>query len=74
MIASALDAGALGAKINGSGEGGCMFAYAPRDPENVAAAVAAAGGKPFLVHVDEGPSPAEKESWLMIDATQIRKI
>jgi galactokinase len=54
MIASALDAGAFGAKINGSGGGGCMFAYAPRDPEKVAAAVAGAGGQPFVVHVDAG--------------------
>jgi galactokinase len=54
MIGAALDAGALGAKINGSGGGGCMFAYAPADPENVSAAIAAAGGRPFIVHVDEG--------------------
>jgi mevalonate kinase (EC 2.7.1.36) len=54
MIAAALDAGALGAKINGSGGGGCMFAYAPSNPEKVAAAVAAAGGRPFVVRVDEG--------------------
>jgi galactokinase len=54
MIAAALDAGAFGAKINGSGGGGCMFAYAPRDPEKVAAAIARAGGQPFIVHVDEG--------------------
>ncbi len=33
MIAAALDAGALGAKINGSGGGGCMFAYAPPIPK-----------------------------------------
>lgn len=54
MIGAALDAGALGAKINGSGGGGCMFAYAPTDPKKVAAAIAAAGGRPFIVHVDEG--------------------
>jgi galactokinase len=54
MIAAALDAGAIGAKINGSGGGGCMFAYAPRDPDKVAAAIARVGGQPFIVHVDEG--------------------
>jgi galactokinase len=54
MIDAALDAGALGAKINGSGGGGCMFAYAPTDPDKVAAAIAAAGGRPFVIHVDEG--------------------
>lgn len=54
MIAAALDAGAIGAKINGSGGGGCMFAYAPRDPEKVAAAIARVGGQPFIVRVGEG--------------------
>jgi galactokinase len=54
MIAAALDAGALGAKINGSGGGGCMFAYAPSGAEKVAAAVAAVGGRPDIVRVDEG--------------------
>jgi galactokinase len=54
MIASALDAGAFGAKINGSGGGGCMFAYAPDAPEKVAAAIEKAGGQPFIVHIDEG--------------------
>jgi galactokinase len=54
MIQSALDAGALGAKINGSGGGGCMFAYAPRHPEKVAAAVEKAGGRAYVVHIDEG--------------------
>ena len=54
MIGAALDAGALGAKINGSGGGGCMFAYAPTDPDKIAAAIASAGGRPFIVHVDEG--------------------
>jgi galactokinase len=54
MIAAALDAGALGAKINGSGGGGCMFAYAPREPEKIAAAVERAGGQAFVVRVAEG--------------------
>ena len=54
MIAAALDAGARGAKINGSGGGGCMFAYAPERPEAVAAAIERVGGQPFIVRVDEG--------------------
>jgi len=54
MIGKALDAGAFGAKINGSGGGGCMFAYAPHDPEKVAAAIDKAGGQPVIVHIDEG--------------------
>ncbi len=56
MIRAALDAGAFGAKINGSGGGGCMFAYAPDDPEKVVAAVEKAGGQAFIVHIDEGVS------------------
>lgn len=54
MIAVALRAGAYGGKINGSGGGGCMFAYAPKDPEAVAQAIEAVGGKAYVVHVDSG--------------------
>lgn len=54
MIAAALQAGAYGGKINGSGGGGCMFVYAPKNPDAVAHAIEAAGGKAFIVHVDSG--------------------
>ncbi len=54
MVEAALKAGALGAKINGSGGGGCMFAYAPHDPEAVAEAIEREGGKPYIIEVDEG--------------------
>jgi len=54
MIAAALRAGACGGKINGSGGGGCMFVYAPEDPERVAQAIEAAGGKAYIVEVDNG--------------------
>ncbi len=54
MIEAALSAGAYGGKINGSGGGGCMFAYAPENPEAVARAIRAAGGVPYIVTVDEG--------------------
>lgn len=54
MIDVALAAGALGAKINGSGGGGCMFAYAPNHSEQVAEAIAKAGGKPYIITVDRG--------------------
>jgi len=54
MIAAALQAGALGAKINGSGGGGCMFAYAPERAQEVAAAITAAGGTAFVIKVDQG--------------------
>jgi galactokinase len=54
MIDAALAAGAYGAKINGSGGGGCMFAYAPENPDAVAHAIEKAGGRAYLIKVDEG--------------------
>ncbi len=54
MIDSAMEAGAAGCKINGSGGGGCMFAYAPGNASAVADAIESVGGKAFLVNADEG--------------------
>lgn len=54
MIEISLRAGALGAKINGSGGGGCMFAYAPGKGEAVAEALTRSGAKAHIVRVDEG--------------------
>ena len=54
MIDSAMEAGAVGCKINGSGGGGCMFAYAPGNANAVADAIESVGGKAFLVNADEG--------------------
>ena len=54
MIDAALNAGAYGAKINGSGGGGCMFAYAPEEPEKVKSAVDNAGGEGFIISPDSG--------------------
>lgn len=54
MVEAALAAGALGGKINGSGGGGCMFAYAPNQPERVAEAIEREGGKAYVVQIDEG--------------------
>lgn len=54
MLKAALIAGALGGKINGSGGGGCMFVYAPDDPQKVADAIEIVGGKAYIVNVDEG--------------------
>ena len=53
MIDAALNAGALGAKINGSGGGGCMFAYAPENAEKVAEAVSRIA-EAFVISIDEG--------------------
>ncbi len=54
MIDSALSAGALGAKIHGSGLGGTMIAYAPGKEKQVAKAIEKAGGKAFIVKKDRG--------------------
>ncbi len=65
MIDAALDAGALGAKINGSGGGGCMFAYAPEKTEQIAEAIEKTGSKVHIIQVDEGvrsePETLEQE-------------
>jgi len=54
MIEKSMAAGALGCKINGSGGGGCMFAYAPGRTAEVAAAIEEAGGKAYPVEITEG--------------------
>jgi galactokinase len=55
MVQAAVDAGALGGKLNGSGGGGCMYAYAPGHEQAVAAALEAAGGKAYVLTIPEGP-------------------
>ncbi len=54
LVEAALEAGALGAKLNGSGGGGCMFAYAPGKQMEVAEAIERVGGKAFIVSVSNG--------------------
>ncbi len=54
MIKVALDSGAAGAKINGSGGGGTMFAFAPENPERVLMAVSEIAPDSFIVFPDEG--------------------
>lgn len=54
MIDAALEAGAFGAKINGSGGGGCMFAYAPENTELVLEAVSKISPESFIVYSDAG--------------------
>jgi galactokinase len=41
-------------KINGSGGGGYMFTYAPKNPEHVAEAIEKVGGKAYIIQADEG--------------------
>lgn len=54
LVEEALSAGALGAKMNGSGGGGCMFAYAPGSEEFVAEAIERAGGQAYIIAIDQG--------------------
>ena len=54
MIAAAYDAGALGCKINGSGGGGSMMAYAVGCEQEVASAIERAGGTAYIVRVGKG--------------------
>lgn len=54
MIDTALQAGALGAKINGSGEGGCILAYAPDKAKEVSEALSQLDTKAHIIRVDEG--------------------
>lgn len=54
MIAASTSAGALGGKINGSGGGGCMFAYAPGREDAVVEAIEREGGEAYKVTVDTG--------------------
>ncbi len=54
MVQAARRAGALGAKINGSGGGGCMFAFAPGREAAVADAIRSAGGEVHVVSPHPG--------------------
>lgn len=59
LISVAKDAGALGAKINGSGFGGTIIAYAPDSKAEVAEAIEAAGGKAYVLEVSFGSKLVE---------------
>jgi len=54
MMDAALNAGAYGGKLNGSGGGGCMFVYAPDGTEQIATAIEGTGAKVHIIHVDQG--------------------
>ncbi|MDY0296360.1 MAG: galactokinase family protein [Acidobacteriota bacterium] len=68
MVDASLNAGALAAKINGSGEGGCMFAWCPGKREAVMEAIRRTGatampidiGPGLRVHVERGGKMREK--------------
>ena len=54
MIKAANQAGALGGKITGSGNGGCMIAFAPGKEEEVSKAIQQAGGVAYSVSIAPG--------------------
>jgi len=54
LIQGCKDAGALGGKLNGSGGGGTMIAYAPGREAAVAAAIDANGGKGYVIRKSRG--------------------
>lgn len=54
MIEAAYEAGAKGCKINGSGGGGTMMAYAVGMVDEVASAIRDAGGTAYIVNVGRG--------------------
>lgn len=54
MIQVAKDAGALGCKINGSGGGGTMLAYAPGKEKEVAKSLEEVDGAPYIIKISEG--------------------
>lgn len=56
LLDAAMEAGALGGKLNGSGCGGAMFAYAPGKQEEVAEAIEREGGDAYIVSLRGGVS------------------
>ncbi len=54
LVEEALNKGALGAKINGSGGGGTMFAYAPNKEEEVSEALERLGARTRIIKIDGG--------------------
>ena len=50
----AKEQGAYGGKINGSSGGGCMFVYAPENTSAIAKAIESAGGRAYVIEIDEG--------------------
>ena len=62
MVDIAIDAGALGAKINGSGFGGTMFAYAPKKQIEVLEALSEAGFESWIIDISSGAEIVQKNS------------
>ncbi len=54
MISNSLKKGALGAKINGSGFGGTIFAFNPKNQLDIKSAIEEVDGKAYLVSTSNG--------------------
>jgi len=54
IIASCLNSGALGGKINGSGFGGTMFALMPNNVQLIKKVIEDAGGEAFIIETSKG--------------------
>jgi len=54
MINTAISNGAYGAKINGSGGGGTMFAYAPENTTKILEALKKIGTNAYLINIGSG--------------------
>lgn len=62
MVDIAINAGALGAKINGSGFGGTMFAYAPKKQTEVLEALSEEGFESWIIDISSGAEIVEKDN------------
>ncbi len=54
MISNCLEIGAFGAKINGSGFGGTMFAFFPHNEDLLIKSIKEAGGEAFIIKTSDG--------------------
>jgi galactokinase len=56
MISAAMNAGAFGCKVTGSGNGGCMIAYCPGHEDEVSKAIEDVGGQTHSARIVSGVS------------------
>ena len=54
MLSAGIRAGAIGGKLTGAGMGGSIIMLAPGKQKEVAEALTKAGGKGYVVDIDQG--------------------
>jgi galactokinase len=54
IVSTALDLGALGCKITGSGQGGCIVIYSPSNQSKIVKAIKSKGFEAYPVQIDSG--------------------